>query len=72
MLVVAGARYNAGYVSSLDLLDAERTLADAELNLAQAQATLSGDQITLFLALGGGWAPEAGGPTLQAAAFAKP
>ena len=49
------ARFKAGYVSSLDVVDADRTLAEAETALAQAQAALSTDQIALFLALGGGW-----------------
>ncbi len=52
---LAQARFNAGYVGSLDLIDAERTLADAETALAQAQAAVSDDQVALFLALGGGW-----------------
>ena len=52
---LAQARFNAGYVGSLDLIDSERTLADAEAALAQAQAAVSDDQIALFLALGGGW-----------------
>ena len=51
------ARFKAGYVSSLDVVDADRTLADAEAALAQAQGALSDDQIALFLALGGGWRP---------------
>ena len=51
----AQRRFTAGYVSSLDVLDSDRTLADAELTLAQAQAQVSADQITLFLSLGGGW-----------------
>ena len=53
------ARFKAGYVSSLDVVDADRTLADAEAALAQAQGALSDDQIALFLALGGGWRPRA-------------
>ncbi|MEI9964588.1 MAG: TolC family protein [Caulobacteraceae bacterium] len=51
----AAQRFQAGYASSLDLLDAERTLADAQAAFAQAQAQVADDQVTLFLQLGGGW-----------------
>ncbi len=51
----ADQRFSAGYASSLDLLDAQRTLVAAETALAQQQAQVAADQITLFLALGGGW-----------------
>ncbi len=51
----AALRFQAGYVGSLDVLDAERTLAEAQNALAQAQAQVASDQVTLFLALGGGW-----------------
>lgn len=47
--------YTSGKVGYLDVLDAERTLADSQLALAQSAGQLTGDQITLFLALGGGW-----------------
>ena len=59
--LAAEQRFRAGYVSSLDLLDAERTLAAAETAEAQAQAQVADDQITLFLSLGGGW--ENAGPS---------
>lgn len=47
--------YTHGKVGYLDVLDAERTLADSQLALAQSAGKLTDDQITLFLALGGGW-----------------
>jgi outer membrane protein TolC len=52
---LARARYDAGGASFLDVLQAESTLADNSLALAQSQSQLATDQITLFLALGGGW-----------------
>ncbi len=47
--------FQYGKTDYLTVLDAERTLATNESALAASQADLSNDQITLFLALGGGW-----------------
>lgn len=47
--------YAGGVADFLDRLDAERTLIQAENALAAATVQVSQDQITLFLALGGGW-----------------
>jgi NodT family efflux transporter outer membrane factor (OMF) lipoprotein len=44
-----------GQISSLELLDAERTYADAEAALAESNARIVGAQIDLFRALGGNW-----------------
>lgn len=52
---LARARYDAGGISFLEVLQAESTLADNSLALAQSQSQLATDQIALFLALGGGW-----------------
>jgi len=49
-----------GAVSSLEVLDVERTLASAEAALAVSNAKLASDRVRIFLALGGGW--EASGP----------
>ena len=59
--VAAQARrlYQGGRTGYLDALDAERGLAASEATLAQSEAELADDQVTLFLALGGGWEPEA-------------
>jgi NodT family efflux transporter outer membrane factor (OMF) lipoprotein len=48
-------RQREGDISSLELLDAERTAADAEAALAEADAQIADSQIDLFRALGGGW-----------------
>ncbi|WP_427185465.1 efflux transporter outer membrane subunit [Bordetella bronchialis] len=47
--------YRYGKTDYLTVLDAQRTLASNESALAASQAQLANDQITLFLALGGGW-----------------
>lgn len=48
-------RQREGDISSLELIDAERTAADAEADLAEADARIATSQIDLFRALGGGW-----------------
>ena len=55
---LANARFDAGQVSFLDVLQAESVLADAEIALARAEGRAADLEIALFLALGGGW----GGP----------
>jgi multidrug efflux system outer membrane protein len=47
--------YKFGKTDYLTVLDAQRTLANNESSLAASQAQLASDQISLFLALGGGW-----------------
>jgi NodT family efflux transporter outer membrane factor (OMF) lipoprotein len=47
--------YLAGRTGSLALLDAQRVAAAADRAVATSDAQLAGDQISLFLALGGGW-----------------
>jgi multidrug efflux system outer membrane protein len=55
--------YRYGRTDFLTVLDADRTLANAESILATSSAQLATDQVTLFLALGGGW--EETGVTAQ-------
>ncbi len=45
----------AGKTGVLATLDAERTLASAQSALAAMRAQISQDQVSVFLALGGGW-----------------
>jgi NodT family efflux transporter outer membrane factor (OMF) lipoprotein len=49
------SRQREGDISSLEVLDAQRTAADAEAALAEADARIAEAQIDLFRALGGGW-----------------
>ena len=53
----ARALYRGGRSGYLDALDADRGLATAQAALAASDAQLADDQVTLFLALGGGWQP---------------
>lgn len=52
---VARLRYNNGYTSYIDVLDAERSLFDAELSYTQTKGALFLALINLYKAMGGGW-----------------
>jgi len=52
---LAEIRYEAGYISIIELLDAQRALLAAELAQARALADRYVATATLFKALGGGW-----------------
>jgi NodT family efflux transporter outer membrane factor (OMF) lipoprotein len=56
-LRIARNRYQNGYASYLDELDAQRTLFSAQLNVVQLKNNLLQAQIDLYRALGGGWQP---------------
>lgn len=45
----------AGRATSLETLDAERTLAAADSAAAASRVQIAADQVAVFLALGGGW-----------------
>jgi len=51
----ARLRYAEGYVSYIEVLDAERRLFDVALLHAQARADLYAALVSLYKALGGGW-----------------
>lgn len=57
----AQLRYNAGYVSYIEVLDAERQLFDAELRLEQVRAELYAALVAVYEAMGGGWIDAADG-----------
>ncbi|QEL57037.1 efflux transporter outer membrane subunit [Chromobacterium paludis] len=59
-LKLAGLRYDNGYASYLDVLDAQRNSFQAELNLVSAKLDRLNTTIGVYKALGGGW--EAGKP----------
>ena len=48
-------RYDNGYTSYIEVLDAGRSLFQAQLQLTQTQGQLYAALINLFKALGGGW-----------------
>ena len=54
----------AGRADAFAVVDAQRTLATAEQQYARNQVAVAADQITIFLALGGGWSAD------QSSAFA--
>jgi len=56
---LAQLRFDEGYTSYLEVLDASRSLFDAELNYAQTKATLFRSFVNLYKAMGGGWVTEA-------------
>jgi multidrug efflux system outer membrane protein len=51
----ARLRYDNGYTSYIEVLDAERSLFDAELGLTQTKGGLFQALINLYKAIGGGW-----------------
>ncbi len=54
-LALARVQYQAGAISYLTLLNADRTWQQARLSLVQAEAARFADTAALFQALGGGW-----------------
>ena len=57
---LARMRYEGGYTSYLEVLDAERSLFSAELGYAQTQADLFNAIVSVYKAMGGGWADAPG------------
>ncbi len=64
---IARIRYDNGYTSYIEVLDAERSLFSAELEYAQTQGFLFGALVNLYKAMGGGWVVEADKLTAAAA-----
>jgi outer membrane protein TolC len=60
-----------GRATTLAVVDAQRAYATAKQTLAQLETSISEDQISTFLALGGGWDP-APGATPMATDYPKP
>lgn len=58
-LELARLRYENGYTSYLEVLDAERGLFNAELAFTQTQGILFRALVHLYKAMGGGWVMEA-------------
>ncbi len=69
-------RYDNGYTSYLEVLDAQSRLYNAELTYAQSQGTLFQALVNLYKSMGGGWVvtaegltePAGGAPVMQGAA----
>jgi outer membrane protein, multidrug efflux system len=60
-------RYDAGVASSLDLLDAQRSLFTARQGEIQTRLARLQNQVLLYRALGGGWTEPAAAPGAAAA-----
>jgi len=56
---LAQVRFDEGYTSYLEVLDANRSLFNAELTQAQTKAVLFRSFVNLYKAMGGGWVVEA-------------
>ena len=56
---LARLRYENGYTSYIEVLDAERSLFNGQLSYAQTQDSLLRAFINLYKAMGGGWVVEA-------------
>jgi multidrug efflux system outer membrane protein len=56
---IAWLRFDNGYTSYIEVLDAERSLFSAELTYAQTQGVLFAALVNLYKAMGGGWVVEA-------------
>ena len=52
-------RYDNGYTSYLEVLDAERSLFQAQLQFTKTQQARLQAMIDLYKAMGGGWVGEA-------------
>ena len=55
----ARLRYDNGYTSYIEVLDAERSLFNVQLQYTQTQQVEFQSMIKLYLAMGGGWVNEA-------------
>ena len=62
---LAQVRFDEGYTSYLEVLDANRSLFNAELSYAETKATLFRSFVNLYKAMGGGWVMIADKMTAQ-------
>lgn len=69
---LADLRYRNGVSSYLDVLDAQRALFATQQALAQTQLAQRQNQVLLYKALGGGWAPGEASASSSAPAGAAP
>ncbi|GAB3444247.1 efflux transporter outer membrane subunit [Massilia solisilvae] len=58
-LELARLRYDNGYTSYIEVLDAERNLYSAEVAYSQTQGNVFVSLVNLYKAMGGGWVAEA-------------
>jgi multidrug efflux system outer membrane protein len=65
---VSRERFDEGYTSYIEVLDAERSLFNVELDYTQTQAVLLTSVVNIYKAMGGGWVSEADSMTAAASA----
>ncbi len=58
-LEMAELRYDEGYISFIEVLDAQRTLFEASTSQAEVQGGVFNSLVNLYKALGGGWVVHA-------------
>ena len=56
---MARLRYDNGYTSYLEVVDAETRLFNAELSYTQTQGTVFISLVNLYKSMGGGWVVDA-------------
>ncbi|HEY3596020.1 MAG TPA: efflux transporter outer membrane subunit [Paraburkholderia sp.] len=56
---MARLRYEGGYTSYIEVLDAERSLFNAELSHTQTKAAVFTSYVALYKSMGGGWVVDA-------------
>jgi multidrug efflux system outer membrane protein len=56
---LARLRYEGGYTSYIEVLDAERSLFNAQLSYTQTQGAVFTSMVSLYKAMGGGWVTDA-------------
>ncbi len=69
---LARLRYENGYTSYIEVLDAERSLFNSQLSYAQTQDTLLRSLVNLYSTSGGGWVIEADKLTRKSGAISEP
>jgi outer membrane protein, multidrug efflux system len=55
---LARVRYDNGYTSFIEVLDAERGLFNAQVSLTQTQGSMYAALVNLYKAMGGGWVAQ--------------
>jgi multidrug efflux system outer membrane protein len=68
---IARLRYDNGYTSYIEVLDAERSLFNAELDYTRTQGVLFLSLVNLYKSMGGGWVATAEGLTEPADAVTQ-
>jgi multidrug efflux system outer membrane protein len=69
---LARLRYEGGYTSYLEVVDAERSLFNAQLQQAQTQGIVFTSAVQLYKAMGGGWVVDAERMTTVSETAARP